>query len=185
MTEMPSYTQSEQQNRDTFLALMWSLSYPGRVHSLPETTLDPWELVAFTLLDLETSYYTPDEHLNARLASTGARALSADRAAYHFYPELTSLEMIKIASVGNMMFPDEAATLFVGGNLSEGLTYQLTGPGIDATQSVQIDDIPVTLWDLRVKTLHYPLGWDVFVIDTTSKPARVIGLPRTTKIDPE
>lgn len=40
----PAYTAEEARCRETFLALMWALSYPGREHMIPvpDTDLSPF-----------------------------------------------------------------------------------------------------------------------------------------------
>src|SRR5258708_4807298 len=111
----PLYTAAEAQSRETFLALMWALSYPGRVYQLPDG-VQAFQLIAETLLDLETSYFTPDETLQPILATTGAHARQAGDAAYHFYQQITetTLSHVRQASVGTMLYPDTAATLVMG-----------------------------------------------------------------------
>lgn len=174
------YNTQEARTRETFLALMWALSHPGRAHTLPQDA--PLHAIAETLLDLETSYYTPDADLSAALARTGARELEPDRAAYHFYPALTDdlLEIVRQASVGTMLYPDQAATLVIGCRFGSGRDLTLSGPGIPAgeTVSIQVGHLPDGLWMLRDEKIHYPLGWDVFLIDGD----QVVGLPRTTQV---
>ncbi|PJF26655.1 MAG: phosphonate C-P lyase system protein PhnH [Phototrophicales bacterium] len=178
MATHPPYTASEAQSRETFLALMWALSYPGRTQSLPDHP-DPFALIGETLLDLETSYFTPDAQLRARLAQTGARALEPERAAYHFYPALddAALAAIASASIGTLSYPDQAATLIIGAQFGSGKTLTLTGPGIDGSIIIQIDDIPASFWMLRERAA-FPLGWDVFFVNERA----VVGLPRSTKV---
>lgn len=177
--QIPDYTPEEARARETFLALMNSLSYPGRVHTLPEAGNDAYLAIASTLLDLETSYFTSDTDLAAELARTGARNLSSELAAYHFYPQLdeNALDIIKTASVGTMLYPDQAATLIIGCKLGEGMALYLTGPGIQNENTVQVNVDPA-LWQLRDRVSKYPLGWDIFLVDGN----HVVGLPRTTQI---
>lgn len=184
MVDQPLYTPAERQSRETFLALMWCLSYPGRLKSLPQSR-DAFQLIASTLLDLETSFYTPDDKLHTQLAATGARALAPDRAAYHFYPTVISLHTIEAASLGTMQYPDEAATLIIGGTLTRGTRFRLSGPGINGDALVTIDDIHADLWDLRRRVIQYPLGWDIFIVDLSANVPQVLGLPRSTTMTRE
>lgn len=178
MSAVPFYSPAEALARETFLALMWALSYPGRAQALPAVASDPFVAIAETLLDLETSYYTPDAALAAALARTGARALPADAAAYHFYPALPALELLKAASVGTMLYPDTAAALVIGCQFDAGVSARLSGPGIQGSAALRVD-LPAAFFELRAACMRYPLGWDVFLVDG----ARVIGLPRTTMIE--
>lgn len=178
MSAHPPYTASEAQSRETFLALMWALSYPGRTQRLPVHD-EPLALIGETLLDLETSFFTPDARLMARLAQTGARPLEPERAAYHFYPELddSALATIASAGVGTLSYPDQAATLIIGAQFGSGSALTLAGPGINGSTIIQIDGIPTLFWTVRERTA-FPLGWDVFFVNGKS----VVGLPRSTKL---
>jgi alpha-D-ribose 1-methylphosphonate 5-triphosphate synthase subunit PhnH len=178
----PPYTRDEARSRETYLALMWALSYPGRARALPTVTkADSFAAIADTLLDLETSYFTPDGSLAEYLARGGARALPPERAAYHFYPNVTEAELpyIERASAGTLEAPDTAATLIVGGSLDAGRAMTWTGPGINGKLDVGIGGLAEGLWALRARRVAYPLGWDVFFIDGQ----RVLGLPRSVRVE--
>ncbi|MBI1282690.1 MAG: phosphonate C-P lyase system protein PhnH [Anaerolineaceae bacterium] len=176
----PPYTAAEAQSRETFLALMWALSYPGRVHQLP-VGANAFALIAETLLDLETSYFSPDESLQSILASTGAHARPPAEAAYHFYEQISdvSLSDIRQASVGTMLYPDTAATLIIASTLNSGREFDLSGPGVNGQQAIQVGGLPDALWQLRDTACKYPLGWDVFLVDGH----QVLGLPRSTRLE--
>lgn len=174
----PIYSPAERRMRRTFLTLMNALGTPGRTHALPDLG-DPFALIAESLLDLETSAYTAHGTLKAILTATGTRLLTPESAAYHFYElgDSAALEGISIASVGTHNRPDDAATLFIGGcTFGTGTRWTLTGPGINGKTAIRVDGIPDRLWQLRVLRVHYPLGWDVYLLDGHN----VIGLPRST-----
>ena len=187
----PIYTPDEQSTRETFLALMWALSYPGQLRKLPPNTdaqmRVPTEaqlsltLIGEALLDLESSYYTPDTALANVLGRTGARAFSADNAAYHFYPTLDDAALTGIgnASVGTMLRPDESATIIVGCAFASGSVLRWRGPGVRGDAVVRLGGVPARFWALRNRAIRYPLGWDVYFVDGN----RVIGLPRTTVVE--
>ncbi|MDZ4768836.1 MAG: phosphonate C-P lyase system protein PhnH [Chloroflexota bacterium] len=183
---VPSYTSDEANARETFLALMWSLSYPGVAHALPARgeidAIDQtasFTLIGVALLDIETTFYTPDPALASILRATGARSQTPEDAAYHFYPTLDAdaLDGVARASVGTMVYPDTAATLIVGAAHTGGARVTLTGPGIMAS-NVIAPGVPEAFWQIRARSVRYPLGWDVFFIDGS----RVIGLPRSTHV---
>ncbi len=77
MTTAPIFTQNEAINRDVYLALMWALSYPGRAQILPAAVApgQAFAAIGAALLDLETSYYTPDAALEIALRRTTSRPL--------------------------------------------------------------------------------------------------------------
>lgn len=176
----PAYTAQEATSRDTFLALMWSLSYPGQVYPIPNGM--PLNHIADTLLDIETSFYTPDEALVPYLQRNGARSLAPERAAYHFYPTLSdgNLDTIKEADIGTLMYPDRGATLIIGASIGNGQRLQLAGPGIKPSEpkTISVGNIPQAFWELREKAIRYPRGWDIYLVDGQ----QVMGLPRTTMI---
>ena len=178
----PTFTETEEQTHRTFLTMMWALSHPGRLFELSPGTGSVYNmtLAAQTLLDLETSFYTPDIELAEALSRTTAVSATPDKAFYHFYPSVvkTDLEMIAEARVGEMMYPDRGATLVLGCRLGTGDTFTFAGPGIQGETAVKIAFLPPEFWELREQNINYPLGWDVFLIDGN----RVIGIPRTTKV---
>jgi alpha-D-ribose 1-methylphosphonate 5-triphosphate synthase subunit PhnH len=156
---------------------MWALSYPGEPQTLAEVSL---EHIGLTLLDLETSFYTPDNALAQRLKTTGARAKSLQDADYIFFSQLVEddLGTLEHAKRGDMLYPDCAATLILQASFEAGTNLQLTGPGIETHTVLQIDGIPTEFWQLRNKTRHYPLGWDVVLTDGT----QLVGIPRSTTV---
>jgi alpha-D-ribose 1-methylphosphonate 5-triphosphate synthase subunit PhnH len=177
----PTLTPHEARTHHTFTALMWVLSYPGRVHTLPDAGMAAFIAIGEALVDLETSYFTPDVVLSQQLAHTGARAGSTSTAMYQFYPALRAadLDALEAAPVGTALAPDEAATFVIGCMLGTGVRLRLHGPGIDGASELLVDGIPQAFWSLREQACRYPLGWDVFLVAHD----QVVGLPRTTKLE--
>lgn len=180
----PPYTPSEARARETFLSLMWALSYPGRIYQIPETDYGhPFDLIGEALLDLETSYFLANG-ATVHLGQNGARALPPELAAYHFYPSLmeANLPTLREASVGTLLYPDRAATVFVGCalNADDGDTFTLTGPGVKGETHLRVGGLPREFWAIREQRCRFPLGWDIYLIDQL----RVVGLPRSTKVQP-
>lgn len=178
---VPAYTPAEARDRETFLALLWALAHPGSVQTLPtpsETSALP--LIGSALLDLETTFYTPDAALTDVLRRTGARSVPPTAAAYHFYPVLDAgaLDAIALAATGTPLRPDESALLIIGCPLT-GHPVTLRGPGIHGTIAAPIGALPAAFWALRMAALRYPLGWDAVLVDGQ----RITGLPRTTRTD--
>ena len=159
MINHPAYTPDEALTRETFLTLLWALSYPGRVYDLPASA-DPFHAIGATLLDLETSYYTPDALLGEYLARSGARALPPERAAYHFYPTLDSADLstVACADVGTLLYPDHGATLFIGCELGGATMLKLNGPGIPSARptTVHAGCVPAAFWTRRAAHRYPP-----------------------------
>jgi alpha-D-ribose 1-methylphosphonate 5-triphosphate synthase subunit PhnH len=172
-----TYSPFEAQTNETFRALMWSLSYPGRAHALHNASL---ERIAQTLLDLEVSYYTPDEALDVNLRATGAKRKSVSEADYLFYSSLTDSATSELyaAKRGNSLYPHDSATVIVGARFNHGTLVGLSGPGIKSKQRLQVD-VPAMFWHVRNEARHYPLGWDVLLCSEQS----LIGIPRSTHLE--
>lgn len=190
----------ETQAQNVFKALMWALSYPGRCYPLPPYRMRPGLtplqqsclLIGEALLDLETSFFTPDGILSQALARTSARWATGETAAYHFYPDLyylfpelapldspmTNLASARNASSRTLFYPDRSATLVIACELGHGTPLRLSGPGVPGQTKLVVAGIPEAFWSLRAATMRYPLGWDIFLVDHD----QLVGLPRTTKI---
>lgn len=173
----PVQTPFEARTQEVFTALLWALSRPGEVQPLPAGD-DAFALIGETLLDLETSFHTPDETLKARLVLTGAPHVSAAEAEYLFFPIWDELarEAVKQARRGDALYPDRAATLIVPAGFS-GEAQSWRGPGINGNKRVTAT-LPDGFETLREKAVNYPLGWDALLVG----PSGVVGLPRTTTI---
>jgi alpha-D-ribose 1-methylphosphonate 5-triphosphate synthase subunit PhnH len=185
----PTMTTTEARLHATFTALMWALSFPGRARRLPATGPAAIACIAEALIDLETTYYTPDPELAPRLARTGARAASLSVAKYHFYPTLRPIDAEHLAEAlaGSYTFPDDSATIVAGCSSVGGMPLngqapdrlRLRGPGIAGATDLQLAGVPASFWIAREKAIRYPLGWDVFLVAHDL----VVGLPRTTVVE--
>lgn len=189
----PLSTTAETQARETFQALMGALSNPGRIFTLPGgalTTPESCAQIGMTLLDLETSFYTPNLLLRRALEHSGARFRTPASAAYLFLPDVTlfepmimrqTLDLIAQAAVGTITDPDQGATLIVACEMGNGQRLQLAGPGIQHQHELRVDHLPIEFWRLRADKIHYPLGIDIFLVDGN----QIVGLPRTTTVEIE
>lgn len=171
---MPVQTAFEAGTHATFEALMWAFSYPGRIRALG----GGFASVSDALLDLETSAYTADPIFEDHLRATGAKIKALEDADYVFLPALHDLAPLRAIKRGTTLEPDRAATLVIGARLETGTRLHLTGPGIQSSLELRID-LPLEFWGLREEVVSYPIGWDVLLIDGS----RVLGLPRTTRIE--
>lgn len=177
----PAHTETEAANRNTFLALMWALSYPGRIYTLTDAPSRSFVSIASALLDLETSFYTPDPALEMTLRQTTARPATIATAAYIFFSSVTEsdLTLFEQASVGDMLFPDKAATLILGCTFGSGPLLALSGPGVNDIATVHVSGLPPGFWALRERMRRYPLGWDIFLV----AGADLIGIPRSSAVE--
>ena len=158
----------------TFEALMWALSRPGDVRTLPEAGFGA---IAETLVDLECSAYADTPEMRERVVASGA--MLADRIGSADHVFLSTLENAEIARIncGTALYPDDGATLIVAVAHS-GQRVRLTGPGIENTTEIALAVSP-GFWAMREMLCLYPEGFDIFFVDGD----RVIGIPRSTKVE--
>lgn len=178
---MPVQTAGERRTRETFLALMWALSYPGRPQAL-STDGDALEDVAAALLDAEVSVFSGDATTAQRLVKTGARRRTIDAADFVFFDGMTKEQVNDLAAlkVGDLEYPDAGATLVVRCESEiPAVMLRLSGPGVDGAIELQMCGLPLEFWAMRERVIRYPLGIDIFLI----RRGQVIGLPRTTKVE--
>ncbi|MFB9991598.1 phosphonate C-P lyase system protein PhnH [Deinococcus oregonensis] len=174
----PVQSPTEFRTQVTFRALMQALAMPGQVQHLPPNP-NALAQISETLVDLETTFFTPDPTLHLSLLGTGALPESASQANYLFFPQVdeAALDLIAQASRGDMLYPDRAATLILATDFA-GLVRGWTGPGIQGKRAVSLG-LPEGFWTLRSEAVVYPLGWDVFLVSGT----QVLGLPRSTNVE--
>lgn len=172
-------TQQETLTNATFEALLWSLSRPGEIRNLPVAGI---EMLAESLCDREVSLYSFDDELAQRLKRTGARPAPLEEADYVLVEGgIGAARAARLAAVnpGTMLYPEASATVISSGRIGQGATLRLSGPGIAGTATIMVGGIDPSFWTVRNEACRYPLGWDVFVVDG----ARVVGLPRSTKLE--
>jgi alpha-D-ribose 1-methylphosphonate 5-triphosphate synthase subunit PhnH len=178
---------AETRTRCAFDAVLQAMSMPGTVHLLPQgagtasESPESFAMLAEVFLDLETSFWTPNEGLEQAPLQAGARRLDPEQANYHFYSVLddAALDGIARASVGTLLEPDASATLFIGCRLGQGETSVWRGPGIPGERAVRAEGLPPRFWELRDAAMEFPLGWDCLLVDG----AEVVGLPRTARVE--
>jgi alpha-D-ribose 1-methylphosphonate 5-triphosphate synthase subunit PhnH len=171
-------TENDSRTNATFDELMWALSRPGLMRTLP---FQGFDFVAESLIDRECTFFADDAALDRRLADTGARCTPLDKAEYVFAPLATETDVAAVSHlrIGTLAYPDEAATLFAPARIGSGQRLRLTGPGIKDALTIEIGGIHPSFWAMRDKAIRYPLGWDLYLVDAD----RLVGLPRSTKIE--
>ena len=166
----------ELRSNATFEALMWALSRPGDIRTLPEAGFDA---IAETLVDLECSAYADTPAMRERIVASGALLVDRIGAADHVF--LTSIDnagqQLAEINCGTALYPDDGATLIVAA-AHGGQRVRLTGPGIEDTTEIALS-VPASFWAMREMLCLYPEGFDIFFVDGD----KVIGLPRSTKVE--
>ncbi|TKT69850.1 phosphonate C-P lyase system protein PhnH [Aquamicrobium sp. LC103] len=164
----------ETRDNQTFEALMWAMSRPGKVYEIAEPGLLS---VAMTLVDIEMQVYCDDSALAEAISRTGACKAAADEAGYLFVAG-DPMPAIRTADPGTALYPDNGATIVIAASISGGPRLQLTGPGIMTTIEAS-PDLPLAFWVERARRSAYPAGLDLIIVEER----RVIALPRSTQVE--
>ncbi len=172
-------TVDDSRTNATFDELMWALSRPGLVRTLPSSGM---AAIGETLLDRECSFAVQDDdNFCEALKKTGARHVKLEDADYVFAAADTQAKASAFASLrrGTLAYPDDAATLIMPARFGFCSGLRLTGPGVKDSVTIAVDGVDPGFWQVRADAIRYPLGWDVYLVDGD----RIIGLPRSTKIE--
>ncbi len=175
MLTVPTPSVSERRDNQTFEALLWALSRPGRPRTLPEAGDIP---LLNALVDRECRVHAADPLLIPAVLKTGAAVAELDAADHIFAGKLRDLTVLERIQLGSDLYPDDGATLVVHVDLNTGPTLRLTGPGVDGNEELQIGGLPDSFWQRRAEVMRYPTGFDLFCVDGD----QVIGIPRSTEI---
>ena len=164
----------ELRSNATFEALMWALSRPGDVRSLPEAGFGA---IAETLVDLECCAYADTPAMRERIVASGA--LLADRIGSADHVFLSTLDNAELAEIncGSAVYPDDGATL-IAAVAHTGQRLRLSGPGINGATEIALAVSPA-FWAMRDMLCLYPEGFDIFFVDGD----KVVGIPRSTKVE--
>lgn len=176
MLATPTPSMAETEANTTFDALLWALSRPGLPRGLPSAGELP---IIRALLDRECRAYSADPLLLPAIMRTGAEVAEIAASDHVFLGASPDLDLLGQVALGSDLYPDDGATVFVRGQIAQGPGLQLTGPGIEASLTLQIGGLPQGFWDKRREMLRYPMGFDLFILDG----AAVVGIPRSTQVE--
>lgn len=172
-------TAADTRTNAAFEEMMWALSRPGQVRTLPANGI---AVIAESVLDNECSYHIlGDLDLDTAVGQSSARKTTIAEAEFVFatVDDEASVASLSNIQTGDLSYPDRGATLITAATFGSGTGIKLTGPGIKDSLTIAIDGVCPAFWSLRETSIRYPLGFDVFLVDGD----RVIGLPRSTKIE--
>ncbi len=176
---------SEVQNQDlnawgaprqqtVFRQLMRAFSFPGRIQTLTEGEALTQTLA--TLVDRETTLADPQNWLDALTLKRLQARMTAPELAQFIVAD-GSVPPVFEPCLGTLESPEQGATILLRVSaFGKGSAWQLSGPGIAATQALAIAGLDPTWLERRqVWNEGFPLGVDLILIDVHS----VVALPRT------
>ena len=191
---LPGFADPVHDSQATFRVLLAALSEPGTVQVIPAAVAGPQPLgpamtaAVLTLADLETPVWLDIandvaacqviDYLSFHCGSTIIDVPAA--AAFALVTQPQRLQLARFAQ-GSMEYPDRATMLLVQvASLTAGPQRMLCGPGIREQQAMHVAGLPAdfdTQW--HTNGAGFPTGVDlVFCCGD-----RIVGLPRTTRID--
>jgi alpha-D-ribose 1-methylphosphonate 5-triphosphate synthase subunit PhnH len=133
------------------------------------------------LVDHECSVYTEDPVLAEALRHTGAKLVPLELADHAFLSLQNEQALARLANIstGNLLYPDNGATVIAPAKIGDGPELKLTGPGIETEKRIRLAGVHPGLWSLRAQLCTYPLGIEFIFIGG----ADIIGIPRSTVIE--
>ncbi len=188
---MNNFSQSCLDNHECFRVLLKSMSRPGKIFQLPDTTEANFVTTVFRLLDtvldqqVSCCLLCGNKELENQLKlRTGTHFTDAESADFLLALSGDSYGKSLTAKRGQLEFPNEGATILFGVNqLSNGTKTtgtRLSGPGIKNNIHPKIGGLAAQelIWIKEVNT-EYPLGIDCIFIDLTGQ---LMCIPRSTRI---
>lgn len=176
MSIAPVPNELETRDNACFEALLWSLSRPGQIRSLPTAGE---AAIVDALIDRECRVYASDDEILARAKAAGAELVDLEKACHAFVGSMDNADQLRSVRIGSDTYPDDGATVVIQVKLGEGDKLRFTGPGIDGALSLSIGGLPTGFWQMRKDCLRYPMGFDLLLVDAD----KVVGIPRSTDIE--
>jgi alpha-D-ribose 1-methylphosphonate 5-triphosphate synthase subunit PhnH len=170
-----------------FAALMNAMARPGRIQHCAVLREAPPGLVPaaaaalLTLADAETPLWT-DAEGEARewIAFHSGAPLVAEPGRAQFLLPLGAMPPLAALDAGSDETPQDSATLILQvTSLDDAAGWRLTGPGIEIEHQLAVAGLPadfVAQW--AANRAQFPRGVDIILC----AGARLVGLPRTTRI---
>ncbi|MBB3330814.1 alpha-D-ribose 1-methylphosphonate 5-triphosphate synthase subunit PhnH [Halomonas campaniensis] len=165
-----------------FRGLLTAFSYPGRVVHLADDGESATLLLLATLTDGASRLADPERRLaEDDIRRLGVRSSAVESADFVLCGAAHPPQMTP--RLGSLENPEQGATLIIQvPALEEGIELHLTGPGIQAEQTLRVAGVDPAWWRLRDEwNVHFPLGVDLILASERA----VAVLPRTTRLTVE
>jgi alpha-D-ribose 1-methylphosphonate 5-triphosphate synthase subunit PhnH len=194
ITELPAgFADKVLAAQATFRSVMDAMARPGSVQRIASAAGTPVGMmrgtaaIALTLFDHDTPVW-----LDGRMSATADVAkwlkfhtsapVVADSsiASFALIGDPQSLPALDRFAFGSNEYPDRSTTLILQvESLTQGLRYELRGPGIDGTAVLGATIAPQDLFErLAVNETLFPRGIDVVLVAGDE----IVAIPRTTRL---
>jgi alpha-D-ribose 1-methylphosphonate 5-triphosphate synthase subunit PhnH len=181
-----------QSAQSTFRAVMEAMARPGSVHRvMAEAGAVPGLMhgaaaIALTLFDHDTPVWLDPKLASAGVAAwlkfhTGAPVTTASSdASFALVTDVASLPALDQFALGSSEYPDRSTTVILQvASLSKGRAYELRGPGIDGSVTLNATIAPDDLFErLAINAALFPRGIDVLLVHDDE----IVAIPRTTRL---
>jgi alpha-D-ribose 1-methylphosphonate 5-triphosphate synthase subunit PhnH len=179
--------------QSTFRSVMEAMARPGSVQRVTASVGTPPPMmrgvaaIALTLFDHDTPIWL-DEKMSETMEvakwlkfHSGA-PIVADCSICHFalIADAAALPDLDRFSLGSSEYPDRSTTLILQvTSLTQGLAYELRGPGIDGSAVLNATFEPKDLFDrLAINATLFPRGIDIILVADDA----IVAIPRTTRL---
>ncbi|OAF11879.1 carbon-phosphorus lyase subunit PhnH [Bradyrhizobium centrolobii] len=179
--------------QSTFRSVMNAMARPASVQRIaaladaPAPMTPAMAAIALTLFDHDTPLW-----LDAQIAEspdvprwlkfhTGAPVVhDCGMAAFALIADGGRLPALENFAFGSVDYPDRSTTVIVQAeSLNAGCAYELRGPGIKGTATLQATIKPADLFEqLRINEVLFPRGIDTILVADDA----VVAIPRTTRL---
>jgi alpha-D-ribose 1-methylphosphonate 5-triphosphate synthase subunit PhnH len=179
--------------QSTFRSVMDAMARPGTVQRIvaaagsPAAMMRGTAAIALTLFDHDTPLWldpkmsgTPDVTKWLKF-HTGAPAIADPSiCSFALIGDARSLPGLDRFAFGSNEYPDRSTTLILQvESLTQGLAFELRGPGIDGSDVLQAAIQPLDLFErLEINQALFPRGIDVVLVHDDA----IIAIPRTTRL---
>lgn len=185
------------ESQKVFKTLIGALSNPGKIFHIDSQVwnrVDQGVISLLALLGHETPFCVvdPDSETQTTLVQriTTAKPVPLSEARYIAINRPVSEEEFSCIPAGTNLRPDLAAQVTVRcrgqffmnqDGTRNGVTVQITGPGVLAIQSISFEYIDLVVLNALVnRPAEFPSGVDVWFV---SESGQVVGIPRTSIIE--
>jgi alpha-D-ribose 1-methylphosphonate 5-triphosphate synthase subunit PhnH len=179
--------------QSTFRSVMDAMARPGSVQHVVAAVGTPSRLmrgtaaIALTLFDHDTpvwldSVMSESSDVAKWLKFHSGAPVVTDPSICHFavVADARTLPDLSRFALGSNEYPDRSTTLILQvESLTQGLRYELRGPGIDGTAVLRATIAPQDLFErLAVNETLFPRGIDVVLVAGDE----IVAIPRTTRL---
>jgi alpha-D-ribose 1-methylphosphonate 5-triphosphate synthase subunit PhnH len=177
----------------TFRSVMDAMARPGTVQQVvahvgtPSSVMRGTAAIALTLFDHDTPIWlAPALAETSDIAKwlkfhTGAPVIGdSSVASFALIGDGSELPALDRFSFGSNEYPDRSTTLILQvGSLAQGEAYELRGPGIDGSATLQATIEPRDLFErLAINATLFPRGIDVVLVHDDA----IVAIPRTARL---